>query len=178
VLKVEAPGGDPMRAFAELFTTVASHKRSVVLNLREPEGRARALELSAEADVVVEGWRPGVAARLGVGPDDIAAVNPQVIYCSLSGFGQTGPRVHDAGHDINYQAVGGTIAPNGDPTTGTGPGIPWADLAGGLAAAFAICAAWIGRQRTGEGETIDVAMTDLLATWTGAVGGGTLAGVE
>lgn len=178
VLKVEAPGGDPMRAFAQLFTTVAAHKRSVVLNLREPADRTRALELAAEADVVVEGWRPGVAARLGVGPEDVAAVNPQVIYCSLSGFGQTGPRVHDAGHDINYQAVGATIAPNGDAQAGTGPTTAWADLAGGLAAAFAICAAWIGRERTGEGDVIDVAMTDLLATWTGAVGAGTLAGVE
>jgi crotonobetainyl-CoA:carnitine CoA-transferase CaiB-like acyl-CoA transferase len=178
VLKVEAPGGDPMRAFGELFTTVAAHKRSVVIDLRDPAGRARALELAREADVVVEGWRPGVAARLGVGPDDVAVVNPDVIYCSLSGFGQSGPRVHDAGHDVNYQAVAGTIAPIGVAPPGTGPGTAWADLAGGLAAAFAICAAWIGRERTGEGEIIDVAMTDLLATWTGAVGGGTLAGVE
>jgi crotonobetainyl-CoA:carnitine CoA-transferase CaiB-like acyl-CoA transferase len=178
VLKVEPPGGDPMRGFADIFTTVASHKRSTVIDLKSPDGLARALELAAQADVVVEGWRPGVAARLGVGPDAIRAVNPEVVYCSLSGFGQTGPRATEPGHDVNYQAVSGTFAPTtGDPGR-QAPEVPWADLAGGLAAAFAICAAWIGRKRTGEGETIDVAMTDLLATWTGAVGGGTLTGVE
>jgi crotonobetainyl-CoA:carnitine CoA-transferase CaiB-like acyl-CoA transferase len=178
VLKVEPPGGDPMRAFADIFTTVASHKRSIVLDLKSDDGHARALELAADADVVVEGWRPGVAARLRVGPDDIRAVNPEVIYCSLSGFGQTGPRALEPGHDVNYQAVSGVLAPvTGEPARQS-PDIPWADLAGGLAAAFAICAAWAGKLRSGEGETIDVAMTDLLATWTGAVGGGSLAGVR
>jgi crotonobetainyl-CoA:carnitine CoA-transferase CaiB-like acyl-CoA transferase len=178
VLKVEPPGGDPMRGFGDIFTTVASHKRSVVLDLKSTDGTARALELATDADVVVEGWRPGVAARLGVGPDAIRAVNPEVVYCSLSGFGQTGPRATEPGHDVNYQAVSGAFAPaTGDPGRQS-PELPLADLAGGLAAAFAICAAWIGRIRSGEGETIDVSMTDLLATWTGAVGGGTLVGVE
>lgn len=178
VLKVEPPGGDPMRGFEELFTTVASHKRSIVIDLKSSAGHARALELAALADVVVEGWRPGVAARLGVGPDDVRAVNAEVVYCSLSGFGQTGPRASEPGHDVNYQAVSGAFAPaTGDPGRAV-PELPVADLAGGLAAAFAICAAWIGRIRHGEGEVIDVSMTDLLATWTGAVGGGTLGGVE
>jgi crotonobetainyl-CoA:carnitine CoA-transferase CaiB-like acyl-CoA transferase len=178
VLKVERPGGDPMRTFPEIFATVASHKRSVVLDLKDPAGRARALGLAAEAGVVVEGWRPGVAARLGVGPDDVRAVHPGVIYCSLSGYGASGPLVRAPGHDVNYQAQSGALAPaGGAPQPAPAPRIPWADLGGGLAAAFAICAAWIGRARTGEGETIDVSMTDLLATWTGTVGGGPLAGV-
>jgi crotonobetainyl-CoA:carnitine CoA-transferase CaiB-like acyl-CoA transferase len=179
VLKVEPPGSDPMRAFPEIFATVAGYKRSVVLDLKDPRDRARALELAAEADVVVEGWRPGVAARLGVGPADVRAVNPRVVYCSLSGFGGTGPLAHAPGHDVNYQARAGSLAPDGgEPAPMPQPRIPFADLAGGLAAAFAICAAWIGCRDTGEGETIDVSMTDLLATWTNVVGGGSLEGVE
>lgn len=178
VLKVEPPGGDPMRAFEDLFSTVASHKRSIVVDLKSQEGKARALELAVNADVVVEGWRPGVAARLGVGPDDVKAVNAEVVYCSLSGFGQTGPRATEPGHDVNYQAVSGALAPTNQGPGPSTPALALADLAGGLAAAFAICAAWIGRIRSGEGETIDVSMTDLLATWTGAAGGGALAGVE
>ncbi len=179
VLKVEPPTADPMRTFPEIFATVASHKRSVVLDLKDPSDRARALELAAEADVVVEGWRPGVAARLGVGADDVRAVNPSVVYCSLSGFGAVGPLAPVTGHDVNYQARAASLSPDGGaPSPAPSPRVPWADLAGGLGAAFAICAAWIGRTRTGEGETIDVSMTDLLATWTGTVGGGALEGVD
>jgi crotonobetainyl-CoA:carnitine CoA-transferase CaiB-like acyl-CoA transferase len=179
VLKVEPPAADPMRTFPEIFATVAGHKRSVVLDLKDEADRARALELAAEADVVVEGWRPGVAARLGVGPDDVRAVNPSVVYCSLSGFGAVGPLAAVAGHDVNYQARAGSLAPEGGaPAPSPSPRVPFADLAGGLAAAFAICAAWIGRTRTGEGETIDVSMTDVLATWTGTVGSGALEGVS
>jgi crotonobetainyl-CoA:carnitine CoA-transferase CaiB-like acyl-CoA transferase len=179
VLKVEPPSGDPMRVFPEIFIGVAAHKRSVVLDLKDAAGRARALELAAEADVVVEGWRPGVAARLGVGADDVHAVNPRAIYCSLSGYGATGPLADAPGHDVNYQAQAAALAPAGDaPQPAPAPRGPWADLGGGLAAAFAICAAWIGRERTGEGETIDVSMTDLLATWIGPVSGGALAGVD
>jgi crotonobetainyl-CoA:carnitine CoA-transferase CaiB-like acyl-CoA transferase len=179
VLKVEPPAGDPMRVFPDIFLGVAAHKRSVVLDLKDPADRARALGLAAEADAVVEGWRPGVAARLGVGPDDVHAVNSRAIYCSLSGYGATGPLAVAPGHDVNYQAHAGSLAPaGGAPEPAPAPRVPWADLGAGLAAAFAICAAWVGRARTGEGETIDVSMTDLLATWTGTVGGGALAGVE
>jgi len=179
VLKVEPPGGDPMRAFPAIFATVAGHKRSVILDLKDGADRARALELAAEADVVVEGWRPGVAARLGVGADDVRAVNPAVVYCSLSGFGASGPLVHAPGHDVNYQARAGSLAPEGGaPAPAPAPRVPFADMAGGLAAAFAICAAWIGVRETGEGDTIDVSMTDVLASWTNVVGGGALAGVD
>jgi crotonobetainyl-CoA:carnitine CoA-transferase CaiB-like acyl-CoA transferase len=171
VLKVEPPGGDPMRAFPEIFAAIAAHKRSIELDLKTAAGRARALELAAEAHVVTEGFRPGVADRLGIGPDAVRAVNPSVVYLSLSGFGQTGPLRDAPGHDVDYQAVAGTLTPEGGdpPTSG---GIPWADLAGGLAAAFAICAALVRRLRHGDGEVIDLAMTDVLATWTGAVAGG------
>lgn len=168
VVKVEPPGGDPMRNFPELFAELNARKRSVVLDLKDPAGRAEALDLVAGAGVVTEGFRPGVADRLGIGYEQVRAVNPTVVYCSISGYGQDGPLASAAGHDINYQALAGIITPRGGEPP-TNPLIPFADLAGGLAAAYAICAAWIGRTRTGEGEHIDVSMTDVLATWTGAV---------
>ncbi len=172
VCKVEPPAGDPMRAFPQIFVGVGSHKRSVVLDLKTAAGRARALELAAGADVVVEGFRPGVVARLGVDDAAVRARNPSVIYCSVSGFGQTGPYSAVPGHDINYQAVAGVMAPNGGPPIPSSPTIPYADLASAFAAAMSICAALYRRERTGEGEYIDVSMADALATFTGAVGGG------
>jgi crotonobetainyl-CoA:carnitine CoA-transferase CaiB-like acyl-CoA transferase len=166
VLKVEPPGGDPMRNYPELFVSLNANKRSVVLDLKRDADRARALELAAEADVLIEGFRPDVAARLGVGYDDICAVAPSIVYCSLSGMGQTGPLRLVPGHDLNYQAWAGALAPEGgSPEVSK---LPIADLAGGMAAAFAVCAAVVRRLRTGEGEYIDAAMTDVLATWTGA----------
>jgi crotonobetainyl-CoA:carnitine CoA-transferase CaiB-like acyl-CoA transferase len=155
-----------MRSYPELFASINANKRSIVLDLKRDEDRARALELAADADVVVEGFRPGVAARLGMGYDDVCAVAPSIVYCSLSGLGQTGPFRLVPGHDLNYQAWAGALAPEGGrPEVSK---LPIADLAGGMAAAFAISSAVVRCQRTGEGEHIDVAMTDVLATWTGA----------
>ncbi|HEV2309825.1 MAG TPA: CoA transferase [Acidimicrobiia bacterium] len=168
VLKIEPPGGDPMRAFPELFATLNGNKRSIVLDLKAPEDRARAHALVADADVVVEGFRPGVAARLGMGEAELRAVHPGLVYCSVSGYGQTGPLAPVPGHDLNYQAYAAVLTPDGgDPVEGR---VPIADLAGGLAAAMGVCAALLGRSRTGEGEHVDVSMTDVLATWTGPVG--------
>ena len=172
VCKLEPPGGDPMRAFPTLFRDLSTHKRSVEVDLRSDEGRAHALELAADVDVFCEGWRPGVADRLGVGYDAIAAVNPSIIYCSISGYGQTGPLVDRAGHDLNYQALAGAIAPrrpvDDDPAI---PRLPIADLAAGTVAALLICAAWAKRLQTGEGERIDVAMADVVASWVGPYSG-------
>jgi len=166
VLKVEPPGGDPMRAYPELFTSLHANKRSIMLDLKDETARARALELARDADVVVEGFRPGVVARLGVDYETVAAVNPSVVYCSLSGLGQDGPLVNAPGHDVSYQAWAGALAPEGGPPV-VGA-LPVADLAGGMAAAFAIVAALVRRLRTGEGEYIDAALADVVATWTGA----------
>ncbi|MBI2705717.1 MAG: CoA transferase [Actinobacteria bacterium] len=167
VLKVEPPGGDPMRTYGDLFAGLHANKRSIVLDLKAPGDQARALELAGRADVVVEGYRPGVADRLGIGYEAIHAVNPSIIYCSVSGFGQSGPLRDVPGHDLNYVAWAGALAPRGgEPAE---PAIPIADLAGGLSAAYAICAALVNRMRTGEGELIDVAMVEVLATWTGVV---------
>jgi crotonobetainyl-CoA:carnitine CoA-transferase CaiB-like acyl-CoA transferase len=167
VLKVEPPGGDPMRVYAGLFASLSADKRSVVLDLKNQGDRGRALELAAGADVVIEGYRPGVADRLGIGYDAVRAVNPSVIYCSVSGLGQDGSLSQASGHDINYLAWSGALAPDGG--SPREPAVPVADLSGGMAAAFAICAAVVRKLRTGEGERIDVAMADVLATWTGAV---------
>jgi crotonobetainyl-CoA:carnitine CoA-transferase CaiB-like acyl-CoA transferase len=167
IIKVEPPGGDPMRAYPGLFRTLSVNKRSIVLDLKTDDGKQHALALATEADVVTEGYRPGVAARLGIGFDDVHAVNPRVVYCSISGMGQSGTLSTAPGHDLNFQAWGGVLSPEGnDPVTAA---VPIADLGGGLAAAYAICAALVRQARTGEGEQIDVAMGDLLATWTGAV---------
>jgi crotonobetainyl-CoA:carnitine CoA-transferase CaiB-like acyl-CoA transferase len=166
VIKVEPPGGDPMRAYPALFVSLSANKRSVVLDLKQDAGKAHALELAGAADVVIEGFRPGVADRLGVGYDDVRTVNASVIYCSVSGLGQTGPLAYTPGHDLNYQAWAGSLSPEGGAPVV--PAIPVADLAGGMAAAFGVCAAIVRRLRTGEGERIDVAIADVLATWTGA----------
>jgi len=167
ICKVEPPGGDPMRSYPGLFDALSVNKRSIVLDLKTDDGHRRALELAAVADVVIEGFRPGVAARLGIGYDDVCAVNPRVIYCSVSGMGQVGELATAPGHDLNFQAWAGALAPDGgDPAVAA---VPIADLAGGLAAAYAVCAALVHQQRTGAGEHIDVAMGDVLATWTGAV---------
>lgn len=168
VLKVEPPRGDPSRLYPALFALLNAGKRSVVIDLKDERGPDRLLALARDADVLVEGFRPGVAARLGIGPDDVQRVNPSIVYCSISGYGQGGAMADVPGHDINYQAYAGGLAPDGGQPAYAG--IPYADQAGGLAGAFAVCAALVGRGKGGPGERIDVSMTDVLATWTGPLG--------
>ena len=176
VLKIEPPGGDPMRSFPYLFRDIAGYKRSIELDLRSDAGRERALELVASADVFTEGWRPGVAARLGLAYDDVRARNPSIIYCSISGYGQDGPNVSRPGHDVNYQALAGALAPRTPAEVPAIPHLPVADLAAGTVAALCICAAWAKRLHTGEGEYIDVAMADVVASWSGPRSGNVVRG--
>jgi crotonobetainyl-CoA:carnitine CoA-transferase CaiB-like acyl-CoA transferase len=176
VLKLEPPRHDPMRTFPDIFRDVASHKKSVVVDLQTLEGRTRALELAARADVFCEGWRPGVADRLGVGYEHVKAVNPQIIYCSVSGYGQGGALTARPGHDVNYQALAGAILRANQRDEPAIPKVPIADLAAATVAALAICAAWANRLRTGEGEYIDVAMTDVVASWIGPRSGNAIEG--
>ena len=168
VLKVEPPGGDPMRQYPGLFESINAGKRSLVLDLKNGDDRSRALELASEADALVEGFRPGVMGRLGLDAPTVRGINPALVYCSVSGYGQDDPRALLPGHDVNYQAWAGALIPEGG--TATMPPLPIADLAGGMAAAFGICAAIVGRAATGEGTCLDVSMTDVLATWTGRIG--------
>ena len=149
------PGSAPIAAFAP-------GKRFVSLDLRDPLGRSALHRLVRDADVLLEGFRPGVAARLGAGYDELAALNPRLVYCSLTGYGQTGARSAAAGHDINYLAISGVLGALGP--AGGDPLPPLnlvADFAGGsLAAAFAIASALFARERTGRGTYLDVAMID------------------
>ena len=137
--------------------------RRVLLDLKSDGGRGAFLRLAADADVVIESFRPGVVDRLGIGFDDVSTVNPGIVYCSTTGYGQTGPRSGWAGHDLNYLAVGGYLHCSGR-AAGGGPALPGATIAdsaaGGLHAVAAICAALVARATTGEGTYLDVSIAD------------------
>lgn len=168
VIKVEPPEhGDGARgpkgsSPTNFFLITNRNKRSVELDLKQAKGRDAALKLAAEAHVIVEGFRPGVMDRLGVGYEAVKAVNPSAVYCSITGYGQTGPLASKGGHDINYQAYAGVLAQNVIDGSRPSPGdVPIADLAGGgVTAALGIVAALFSVQRGGPGRYIDVSMTD------------------
>ncbi|MBW8485759.1 CaiB/BaiF CoA transferase family protein [Actinomadura parmotrematis] len=167
VLKVEPPGGEPMRMFRGHFDLLNRHKRSIALDLKSEAGRARALELAAGAEVFVEGFRPGVADRLGVGYGALRAANPALVYCSISGYGARGPLADVPGHDVNYRAYTAALPPGtGSPDADE---LPLADMAAATMAAFAIAAAVVQARASGEGDRIDLGMADVLANWTGTV---------
>lgn len=168
VLKVEPPGGDPMRVFPQLFEVLNAGKRTMVVDLKDEGQKLEVLSLAADADAFMEGFRPGVADRLGVGYDSVRAANPAIVYCSISGYGATGPLAQVPGHDVNYQAYAGVLSPfGGKPVAAT---IPIGDLGAGMTAAMATVAGCFRARATGEGERIDIGIADVLATWTGAVG--------
>lgn len=159
---------------AAAYNALGRGKKSIALNLKEPAARDIFYEMVKGADVVMEGFRPGVVKRLGVDYDTLATINPRIICCSISGFGQTGPYSNLVGHDINYIATGGALGVTGRP--GQPPSIPVnlvADFAGGgLMAAFAICLALLARERTGRGQNVDVGMSDgVLSLMTSAFSG-------
>ena len=167
IIVEEAPGAGRrmemgMSERAQAFWALNRNKRSVGLNLKDPLAQEAFLKLAENADVLIEGFRPGVVKRLGVDYDAVRARNPRLIYCSLSGYGQTGPYAGLVGHDINYISIGGALGMIGTP--GSPPAIPMniiADFAGGgLYAAFSILAAVIAREKTGRGQYVDIAMSD------------------
>lgn len=165
VILVERPsGGDPARAFPSFFRSVGRNKRSLCLDLKAERDRADFITLAATADVVVEGYRPGTMARLGVGYDVLSACNPRLIYASITGFGQTGPSRMRPAHDLSYQAMAGMVFGSGGAPAAM-PEIPFGDLSSATFAAFAIAAALFGRERSGHGTAIDVSMTDGLVSW-------------
>jgi crotonobetainyl-CoA:carnitine CoA-transferase CaiB-like acyl-CoA transferase len=176
VIKVEDIGaGDYMRNFQPqvanaqgvrvnpAFEATNRGKRSIAIDLKQPDGRELLLELVAKADALIESFRPGVLARLGLGWDALHARNPRLVLCSLSGYGQTGPWAHKAGHDINYIATSGVldqIRTEGRPAV---PNLQLGDLLGGaLSSLSALLIALLEAQRTGEGRWIDVAMSEAL----------------
>jgi crotonobetainyl-CoA:carnitine CoA-transferase CaiB-like acyl-CoA transferase len=177
VVKVEPPWGDGVRARPPLlpngagaaYTALNRGKELITLDLRTPEGRAAALELARSCDALVEGFRPGVMDRLGLGFTAVKAVNPGVVYCSLTGYGQDGPYAQRAGHDLNYLALSGALGlggqADGPPSP---PAVQVADIGGGSQlAALSIVTALLGRQRgtLAEAVWLDVSMVDGVASW-------------
>ncbi len=171
VIKVEAPGrGDDARHFAPFrhgesayFMLINRGKKGITLNLKDPRGLAVLQRLAETADAVVENFRPGVAARLGVDYDSLSAVNPRLVYASISGFGQDGPLAQRPAYDIVAQAMSGLMSITGDPDgPPTRVGESYGDLCAGLFASWAVLAALHGRTQTGRGQHLDIAMTDSL----------------
>ncbi|MBL8055379.1 MAG: CoA transferase [Anaerolineales bacterium] len=178
VIKIESPlAGDGLRhappgqGFEGMFDTLNHNKRMLGLNYRHPLGRAVVLRLARRADVLVESFRPGALARWGLDAAALQAANPGLIYCALSGYGQSGPYRDRAGHDLNYLAAAGLLGfgrPAGEAPAM--PNVPMADLAGGLLAAVRIMGALLERGRTGQGALLDVALVDGPLTWLAALG--------
>jgi len=190
VIKIETPGmGDYMRrippfitdprtgdAISAAYWMVNRNKQSVALNYRNPRGKQLFLQLARDADVVLESFRPGAVARWGIGYDAVRAVNPRIIYCSLSGYGQSGPYRDRAGHDLNYLALSGLLAANGAANGAPlPPAVQIADLSGAMLAAIAILATLIGRANTGAGQYLDVSLFDGALSWAGTMMGGAFA---
>ena len=161
--KLEEPnGGDYIRAMGPgLFGALNRNKRSVTLDLKAPHGATALKRLVKHYDVLVESFRPGVMDKLGVGWSVLSAENPKLVYCAISGYGQTGPDRLKAGHDLNYIARAGTLAYGGEP--GGRPAMPGAqmgDISGSLFGLIGLFAALYERQRTGVGRLVDISMTE------------------
>lgn len=166
VIKVEKPGGDAMRSwppvndgYSENFASINRNKKSVVLDMKTADGLRAAKAIILDSDVVIENFRPGVMTRLGIDYDTMAADKPGLIYCSISAFGQSGPRTREGGFDLTMQAMSGIMSITGEP--GSAPtkcGLPLCDFVAALYGAFGVAAAINERTRTGKGQNIDVAM--------------------
>lgn len=176
VLKIEDPWqGDYIRDLgpkveggdSAYFCALNRNKKSFRLNLKEPQGREVFYDLVKSYDILIEGFRPGVMEKLDLGYKNISLLNPGIVYCSLSGYGQDGPYRLRPGHDINYISIAGALGltgrKDGDPVM---PAVQVADIGGGaILSAVSILAAYINRQRTGKGQYIDVSMLDGVVSW-------------
>ncbi len=181
VIKIERPGaGDDSRAFgppwvkdaqgrdtkdSAYFTSANRGKKSMTVNLSQPEGQALVRELAAKSDVLLENYKYGDLQRYGLGYEDLKAINPRLIYCSVTGFGQTGPYKERPGYDFMIQGMGGMMSVTGEPDDkpGGGPqraGVPIADIITGMYASIAICAALAHRAQSGAGQHLDLALLD------------------
>lgn len=165
VIKVEPVGGEEGRMLPQVFWAVNWGKKSVTLNLKRQEGKDIFFRLVEKADVVIEGFRPGVADRLGVGFEQASQINPRLIYCSISGYGQDGPYRDWPAHAPNVEALSGLLFLGGEPPSFST--LPLADLGAGMTAAIGILAALLRRERTGKGSYVDIAMFDVLISLMG-----------
>lgn len=181
VIKVERPRvGDDSRAFgppwvkdragnatkdSAYFTSANRGKKSVTVNIAKPAGQVLVRELARACDVLIENYKHGDLARYGLGYEDLRAINPRLVYCSVTGFGQTGPYRERPGYDFMIQGMGGMMSVTGEPdgSPGGGPqraGVPIADIITGMYASIAICAALASRAETGQGQHLDLALLD------------------
>ena len=176
VIKLEALRGDMSRAFPPLvngesvsFSSLNRNKRSVAINLKNPKGLAIAKDLAAQADVLIENNRPGALEKLGLGAKQLKAINPKLVYVSISGFGQTGPDRRGGGINVIAEATSGVISIYGEPgKMPMRPGIQTADLFAAMYATYAALAGLVGASRLGEGRSADISLTESVlaaATW-------------
>jgi formyl-CoA transferase len=180
VIKVEPPGeGEPTRQLASVhqaghsatFMTMNRDKRGLTADLKTPEGVEIIRRLARTADVFVQNYRPGVAERLGLGWEALHALNPRLVYCSVSGFGGTGPYAPRGGYDLIAQGMSGIMSVTGEPGRPAKAGVPICDLAAGLFAAYGILCALEHRERTGEGQLVDTSLLEAgmaLTVWESA----------
>jgi CoA:oxalate CoA-transferase len=183
VIKIEPFGGDPVRDQAPFengqsvwFANLNRGKESRELDLKSEAGKGELRALIAAADVFVEGFRPGVMARLGFDYASVKALNQSIVYCSISAFGQTGALAHHPAHDMAVQALAGFLSVNDGPDgTPVVPGAASADLAAGTTALAAVLMALLGRTQSGEGDYLDIAMFDSLLPWCAHTAGSAIA---
>jgi CoA:oxalate CoA-transferase len=179
VIKIEPPKGDMGRAMPPLsdgesvsFVALNRNKRSLVLDLKRDEARDIVLKLAAKSDVFLEAYRPGALEKLGLGPEQVRAVNPRIVYTSVSGFGQTGPYRRRAGINLIVEAFSGALSVTGEPDRmPTRPGVQTADVFGALFATYAALAGLVGAARQGEGRIADVSLVEAsiaAAAWEAA----------
>lgn len=184
VIKVEPPTGDPARAMEPTesgqsvwFRNLNRGKEALALDLKSDDGREQLWAMLADADVMIEGFRPGVMKRLGFDYDAVAARYPKIVYCSISAFGQEGEMAHHPAHDLAVQALSGFLSVNdgvdGMPVV---PGVPSADMAAGLNGLSAVLMALIGREQSGAGDYIDIAMFDAMLPWSAHIAGEAIRG--
>jgi crotonobetainyl-CoA:carnitine CoA-transferase CaiB-like acyl-CoA transferase len=168
VIKVEPIGGDPGRSYIPAqFRMDNRNKRSVAVNLKAPQARDVVERLAKHADIALEGFRPGVAQRLGIDYETLARANPRLIYCSLSGYGQTGPWRERPGHDVNYVAAAGGLAfPGQWLKAPVRPALAIADMGGGSFAAVAVLAALAERGKSGRGTRLDLSLFESAFFWS------------
>ncbi len=184
VIKIEPPGGEPVRGQGPFengqsvwFSQLNRGKLSRTLDLKSAAGKAELTALITDADVFLEGFRPGVIGRLGFDYAAVRAINPRVVYCSISAFGQHGDLAHHPAHDLAVQALAGFLAvndgPDGAPVV---PGVASSDMAAGLTALAGVLMALLSRERTGQGDYLDIAMFDSLLPWCAHTASAAIAG--
>ena len=176
VIKIEKPnGGDDTRRMGPPFIDTESaaflamnrNKRSVVLNFKEPAGVDAMKKLVEDADIIIENYRTGVMQRLGLGYEDLKAINPGIIYCSISGFGRTGPYAKRGGYDLIAQAMSGIMSFTGVPDTPpVKAGVPVADMNAGMFSVYGILAAYIHKLKTGEGQYLEISLLEAALAYT------------